>query len=364
VGIVLAEGIIAMVRYFIYLDPSPGGNAVFGVLIGLTLGASILPWSPKQVLLMSGVWIIGSVSSVLLVNPDSVDSIPASVFVYVLITIPGTMISFFRSTRFQDQFELHFIKSEYEQVREELLAAKSIHERAFPEPRMVGSLRFQYIYKPMSQLGGDYVFASVRDETDPESPVTLVLFDVTGHGIAAALTANRLQGELARILGEHPEVLPSELLKLLNRYVCLTLSNSAVLVTAMALRADPRENTLAAANAGHPAGILRLGSGELKHVTASMPPLGVDPTDEFKPRDHTYPFEPGDSMVAYTDGVTEAKGKSGEMFGLEGIERVLAYGWVDGSTRWPENILNGVTQHRAGSATDDILIVDLYRPGA
>lgn len=363
VAIVLAEGLIAMVRYFLYHDPSPGGNAVFGVLIGLTLGASILPWSPKQVLLMSGVWIIGSVSSVLLVNADTVDSVPASVFIYVLITIPGTMISFFRSTRFQDQFELRFVKTEYEQVREELLAAKSIHERAFPEPRMIGSVRFQYIYKPMSQIGGDYLFASVRDPSDPDSPVTLVLFDVTGHGIAAALTANRLQGELARILGEHPDILPADLLLLLNRYVCLTLSNSAILVTAMALRADPMQNTLTAANAGHPAGILRLGSGELKHVNASVPPLGVDPSGTFIPRDHVYPFEPGDSMVAYTDGVTEAKGRSGEMFGLEGIERVLAYGWVDASKRWPENILNGVTQHRAGAATDDILIVDLYRPG-
>jgi uncharacterized membrane protein YidH (DUF202 family) len=363
VAIVLAEGIVAMVRYFIYHDPSPGGNAVFGVLIGLTLGASILPWSPKQVLLMSGVWIVGSVSSVLLVNSESVDSVPASVFIYVLITIPGAMISFFRSTRFQDQFELRFIKSEFEQVREELLAAKSIHERAFPEPRMTGSLRFQYIYKPMSQIGGDYLFASVRDDLDPESPVTLVLFDVTGHGIAAALTANRLQGELARILGEHPDVLPADLLTMLNRYVCLTLSNAAVLVTAMALRADPSENTLTVANAGHPAGILRLGSGELKHVVASVPPLGVDSTSDFSPRDHVYPFEPGDSMVAYTDGVTEAKDKSGEMFGLEGIESVLASGWVDGSSRWPENILNGVTQHRAGTATDDILIVDLYRLG-
>ncbi len=362
VGIVLAEGLIAMVRWFLYRDPSPGGNSIFGVLIVLTLGASILPWSPKQVLVMSFVWIVGSVSSVLLVNSDAVDSVPASVFIYVVITVPGTLISFFRTTRFQDQFDLHFLKSEYEQVREEILAAKSIHERAFPEPRLTGAVRFQYIYKPMSQIGGDYLFASVMDPKDDQSPVTLVLFDVTGHGIAAALTANRLQGELARIIGEHPEIEPAALLVLLNRYVCLTLSDSAVFVTAIALRADPKANTLTAANAGHPVGILRLGSGELKHVDASAAPLGVADGESFAPDDHVYPFASGDSMIAYTDGVTEARNKTGDFFDVEGIERVLSYGWVDASTRWPENILNGVTQHRAGSATDDILIVDLYRP--
>jgi sigma-B regulation protein RsbU (phosphoserine phosphatase) len=282
--------------------------------------------------------------------------------VYVVVTVPGVMISFFRSTRIQDQFDLRFIQTEYEQVREEILAAKSIHERAFPEARLDGAIRFQYIYKPMSQIGGDYLFASVMDPSSDKSPVTLVLFDVTGHGIAAALTANRLQGELARIIGEDPEVEPAALLTLLNRYVCLTLSDSAVLVTAIAMKADPSANTMTAANAGHPDGVVRLGSGELKHVEASSAPLGVVSDDGFMVTDQVYPFAAGDSMVAFTDGVTEARNKAGDFFGLEGIERVLAYEWVDTSQRWPENILNGVKQHRAGSATDDILIVELYRP--
>ncbi len=363
VGIVLAEGIIAMVRWFLYNDPSPGGNAVFGVLIGLTLGASILPWSPKQVLMMSFVWIIGSTASVLIANPDAVDSVPASVFIYVVITIPGTLISFFRSTRFQDQFDLHFLQTEYEQVREEILAAKSIHERVFPDPRLSGQVRFRYIYKPMSQIGGDFLFALVHDPSDECSEVTLVLFDVSGHGIGAALTANRLHGELARITGENPDIGPSELLLLLNRYICLTLTETALLVTAIAMRADPKTNTIRAANAGHPAGILRLGSGELKHAPASAPPLGVIDSKRFAPEDQTFPFAVGDSIIGYTDGVTEARNKSGDFFGMDGIERVLAYGWVDASTRWPENIINGLSQHRAGSATDDILIVELYRPG-
>ncbi len=359
--VIATEGLIAIIRWVVYKDPSPGGDTIIGVLIGLTLGALLLPWTPKQTLGLSILWIVGS-GLALVINKQAEDfSILGAMFAYIVVTIPGTMISFFRSTRLQDQFELHFIKTQYEEVREELQAAKNIHERGFPKPKSSGDIRFTYAYRPMSQIGGDSIFASIEQPGEAKSPLTLVLFDVTGHGLSAALTANRLQGELMRIMGEDPTIDPGELLTKMDRYVCLTLGDSAVLVSAVAFNADPIKGTIRIANAGHPAPILRNARGTTQHFDSTSSVLGVGIGTENKPTVKEHPFLPGDSLIAYTDGVSEAMDQRGELYSTQGVERVLSEDWTEQQERWPEKILTDVEKKRAGSASDDILIVELYR---
>lgn len=359
--IIVAEALIAIIRWLVYRDPSPGGDTVLGVLIGLTLGALLLPWTPKQVLSISAFWIVGSVTSLLVTKHADDFSVPAAVFAYIAVTIPGTMISFFRLTRFQDQFDLHFLQTRYEEVREELQAAKNIHERGFPKPKSSGDIRFTYTYRPMSQIGGDSIFASIERPGDPQSPLTLVLYDVTGHGLSAALTANRLQGELMRIMGEDPVIDPGELLTKLDRYVCLTLADAAILVTAVAINADPKRGTIRVANAGHPAAIYRNARGGTQCFGSTSPVLGVGLGAENKPSVEQHPFLPGDSLIAYTDGVSEAVNQHNELYTTQGVLRVLEEDWIEQAQRWPEKILIDVENKRAGLASDDILIVELYR---
>lgn len=360
--LIIAEGLVAIARWILAVDPSPNEGTVVGVLVGLTMGAALLPWSPRQTLAVSGAWIIASITSLFLFHDGSEDiSVPASIFAYIAITIPGTMISFFRMSRFQDQFELHFIQSKYDEVREDLQAAKAIHERGFPKPKSSGQVRFTYVYKPMSQIGGDSVFASIEDPGHADSAVTLVLFDVTGHGITAALTANRLQGELMRLTGEDATIQPDAILRAMDRYVCLTLADSAVLVSAVAIRVEPKRDLIQVANAGHPAPVLRNGRGALVRIEPSGPVLGVGLEQIMQTRVEEHPFHEGDSLIAYTDGVSEARTGSESMFGTEGVETVLSHDWVEQSKRWPVQILEEVENRRAGGATDDILILETYR---
>ncbi len=359
--IMMAEGVISITRWVLYNDPNPGGDTVIGVLIGLTLGALLLPWSPKQTMALGILWIVSSGLSLLFTEHGDDFSNAGAIFAYIVVVIPGVMISFFRSTRLQDQFELHFIKTQYEEVREELQAAKNIHERGFPKPKTSGDIRFTYVYRPMSQIGGDSIFASIERPGDAQSPVTLVLFDVTGHGLSAALTANRLQGELMRIMGEDPTIDPSELLTTLDRYVCLTLSDSAVLVTAVAVHSDPESGLIRIANAGHPAAILRTARGSIQEFASTAPVLGVGVGGEIQPKIEEQRFEPGDSLIVYTDGVSESVGQSGEMYQTQGLIEALEGDWNEPGERWPEKILRDVENRRAGSAADDILLVELYR---
>jgi len=359
--VISAEGAIAISRWIIDKNPNPNGDTVIGVLIGLTLGALMLPWTPKQTFTLSGLWIIGSVSSLFFTQHSEDFSIPARIFAYIALTVPGTMISVFRSTRFQDRFELHFLQTKFDEVREELQAAKSIHERGFPKPKSSGDIRFNYVYRPMSQMGGDSVFASIEHPGEQYSPLTLVLYDVTGHGLSAALTANRLQGELMRIMGEEPTIDPGDLLTKLDRYVCLTLSDAAILVSAVAINADPQRQLIRVANAGHPAPILRESRGATRVFESTSPVLGVSSAIENKPIVEEHAFNPGDVIIAFTDGVSESVDHHGELYAVEGVKRVLEEDWIDQSHRWPEKILTDVENRRAGSAADDILIVELYR---
>lgn len=359
--IILVEGLVALARWSIADQDGPSEGALVGVLVGLTMGAALLPWSPRQTLILGLLWIIGASVSMLFAEHPEGFSVPAAIFSYFAVTIPGIMISFFRMSRFQDQFELHFIQSKYDEVREDLQAAKSIHERGFPKPKSSGEVRFTYVYRPMSQIGGDSVFASIQDPGDTNSSVTLVLFDVTGHGITAALTANRLQGELMRLTGENPAIEPGELLSAMDRYVCLTLADSAVLVSAVAARVVPAEGVIRVANAGHPAPILRDARGQLTRINPSGAVLGVGVEQILQSKVEQFPFVEGDSLIAYTDGVSEARTSGHEMFGPEGVESVLSRNWVEQSKRWPIQILEDVENHRAGDASDDILILEIYR---
>jgi serine phosphatase RsbU (regulator of sigma subunit) len=368
--LVASSAAIAIVRRSVGIDPGPGGHALATMLIAHTAGALMLPWSPRQALMLAVGWVAVSGASLVWLEPAGPTSRWAEMFATVSVTVPGTMIAFFRSTRIRDRFTVRVLEDRFARVREELSAARHIHEGAFPRPRYSGLVRFAYEYRPMSQIGGDYLFACADRASDPNSPVTLVLLDVTGHGIPAALTVNRLQGELARLVAEHPGLGAGALLELLNRYVYLTMGEQSVFVTAVALRADPgavgaadRPGTVELANAGHPPVLVRRANGAIETMGATATVLGAQEPDDYRARAVTMPFGPGDSVIAFTDGVTEARGSDGRMFGVEGVRALVEAGRIDPARRWPELLAKAVEKHQPGNPTDDTLIVELFRTG-
>ncbi len=360
-GLVVVSTLIAVLRRTVGIDPGPGGHALATMLVAHTAGALMLPWSPRQALGVAGVWAAVSSLALILVNHDDATATGAAIFATLAVAVPGTMIAFFRASRLHDRFRVRVLEDRYARVREELSAARAIHEGAFPQPRSSGEVRFAYEYHPMSQIGGDYVFAAADDRADPRSPVSLVLLDVTGHGIPAALTVNRLQGELARLVAEHPGMGAGFLIEQLNRYVYLTLAEQSVFVTAVAIRTDPAKSTLEVANAGHPPVLLRRVSGAIETYGASATVLGAQDPKEYFAKPTTVTFAPGDALIAFTDGVTEARSPDGRMFGVEGVRGVIEAGRPDPNRRWAQLIAQSVEKHRPGKPTDDTLIVELYR---
>src|SRR5690606_35391330 len=129
--------------------------------------------------------------------------------------------------------------------------------------------------------------------------------DVSGHGVGAALAVNRLHGELLRFFAQHPDGSPGRLLTALNDYSLVALSPQAVYSTALCLRVDPHAGTLTWASAGHPPAFLRRADGRIEPIESTAVMLGVIDGESFQPNEQSCAIQPGDRILAYTDGASE-----------------------------------------------------------
>jgi sigma-B regulation protein RsbU (phosphoserine phosphatase) len=211
----------------------------------------------------------------------------------------------------------------------------------------------------MRQIGGDILYVHPPDQSGADR-VSVVLIDVNGHGFGAALMANRVIGEVQRLFAEDPDAAPHQILAALNRYVRLTLARDSVFATALCLRADATAGTLEYANGGHPPAFLRRADGSVTRLDPETYLLGVHDGDDYCPDCRRCPFDPGDALLAYTDGATEARDPAGQMLTIAGLTHL--FNQLDSPPdRWPATLLNQVLTHRRAPAQDDTMMVSLYR---
>lgn len=339
------------------------GPGIFGAMATHFLACCFLPWTPGQALKPLVVLVGVNALSLTLFGNQPVPIKLVAIGLSPLVGVPGALISWLRHSRRLEQFKIRSLANRYGEFRRELMDARRIHESLFPKPKAEGDVHYAYLYEPMRQIGGDYLFVAQSPTDDGRREVTsAVVIDVTGHGIPAALTVNRLHGELSRLFAEDPGIRPGDVLKLLNRYVHLTLASHSVYVTAVCFRVDPAKHTVEYASGGHPTAFLRAVDGTIEELASTAFVLGACPDADFDSDPKTVRFGPGDSLIAYTDGALEAKDKDGRMIGTRGLQRVVATPSHCPSGSWPQVILNLVEQHRYGPPDDDTLVIEIFRP--
>jgi serine phosphatase RsbU (regulator of sigma subunit) len=286
-----------------------------------------------------------------------------SILASPLTALPGAAICWWRQSRFRDKFHFQMLKGRYGEIKQELGYARKIHESLFPAPVGTGSVRMDYRYEPMRQIGGDYLYARLSPVAGRAEPIMhLALIDVTGHGIGAALTVNRLHGELDRQFGERPDASPGDVLTGLNSYLHHSLSLHSVYATALLVRIDPNAGTLTWASAGHPPAFVRTVDGKIEQLDSTTLVLGACKGDDFDHGEMSMRFLPGDAMISYTDGAIECRDADGKMMGVAGMRRVVASAVPDAEGGWASSVLRAVDQFRAGPLADDTLVVEVWRP--
>lgn len=351
--------------HFLVSGVSAGmGAACLQAALLLFFACVLLPWSARQATVVAASLVGAHVLALLLQGRSLSQTIGWPMLSSGLFTL-SVLIAWFKHSRYTQQFKFAVIQQRYGEVRRELTDARKIHEALFPGKIESGELRMSYEYEPMRQIGGDYLYAHQGPGVAGGRRLNIVLVDVTGHGIPAALTVNRLHGELERVFAEDPAIDPGRVLNLLNRYVHLTLATHSVYVTALCIRIDSGVNTLEYASGGHPPAFLVAADGTIRELQSTALVLGACAAPDFDAAPVAMEFACGDAVVAYTDGAIEARDRSGRMLGVQGFLRLVAS--MTGASRasdfsWAKQILSSVEQFRYGPAADDTLVVEITRP--
>ena len=241
------------------------------------------------------------------------------------------------------------VRKAYDAVDRELQVVadiqRSLLARELPK---VPTLALAVHYQTSRRAGGDYYdFFEL-----PEGRWGFLIADVSGHGTPAAVMM-AVTHSIAHTLHEEPDP-PSKLLDFVNRHLARRYTNgTGTFVTAFYGIYDPRLRTITYANAGHnPPRHKRAGSIVLGSLEGGINlPLGIDPDETYS--DCAQKFWPGDALIFYTDGITEARSRTGELFGPDRLDRILLAGEADAKALATETI-RAVEDFTGGAApTDD-----------
>jgi hypothetical protein len=355
IGLILLDGLFVIV---LRAAGIPGYNLAFFWLSHL-IACCVFPWTVWQAVSpVIYILAISALSKIGIEGKKALDTL-MGVVAFMLFATPAVFICWYRFSQRMQVSSAKFFQHRYGMLRQELAYARQIHESLFPQPIADGPVRLSYRYEPMRQIGGDYLHC-VRT---PDGRLSVVVLDVTGHGIPAALTVNRLYGEIDLRFADEPDISPGELLARLNRYVHLTLAKHSIYVTALCMRVDPNAGTVEYASGGHPPAFLRGSDGTVRELMPTTFVLGACRDKDFDPAQTSVEFLPGDSLVAYTDGAIEARGPDGKMLRIAGFQAALATSAGVPNGSWAEHLLALVAGHRAGAPPeDDTLVLEIYRP--
>jgi serine phosphatase RsbU (regulator of sigma subunit) len=242
-------------------------------------------------------------------------------------------------------------------MRQELDAAREIQLSMLPlESPRLDWLDVASLSLPATEVGGDYYdFFELGG-----GRLAVVAGDVAGHGVASGLMLAGLRSGLT-LLAEDMER-PVEVMARLDRLVKQT-SRRRTLVTLAILLLDGSRDWATLANAGHPPLLRRTAAGEVEEVALESLPLGVALEGGFAGRE--VPFERGDVLLLYSDGLYELPGGDGEAYGIERLHRSLAGVPADVGAQGIRDALLADLWAFKGEAPqqDDITFVVLKRRG-
>jgi phosphoserine phosphatase RsbU/P len=216
--------------------------------------------------------------------------------------------------------------------------------------------RIHYRYKPAGIVSGDY--CDVIPPATVDGKLIFLLGDVSGKGVAASLLMTHLHAMFRSLAGIDLEL--DKLLEMANRVFCesTTAGQYATLVCGRI----GSDGEIEIASAGHFPALL-VAKDSVKRIAATGLPLGMFTTSRYTV--HRAHLELDDSLLLYTDGISEANNPSGEEFGIGGISLSAGerHGWA------PEELvtacLSDVEKHSSGiRQADDQTLMAIQRSSA
>jgi serine phosphatase RsbU (regulator of sigma subunit) len=240
-------------------------------------------------------------------------------------------------------------------IQKELETARQIQLSILPSviPKIEG-LDIAARYIPMTSVAGDFYDFILVDEKH----IGILVADVSGHGMPAALIASMLKIALSSQVAHAAD--PAQVLSGLNQALCGKFQHH--FVTAAYLFVDMQNRTLTYAGAGHPPLLLWGGSKAVRSVEENGLFLGKFSFATYSSVE--LPLTAGDRILLYTDGIPETTNPAGVEFGTDGFKQFLETEQSTSADNFADQLLGELSRWSArGLATDlddDVTIAAIY----
>jgi sigma-B regulation protein RsbU (phosphoserine phosphatase) len=274
----------------------------------------------------------------------------------VVVLIVGCIIHFYNQTRAmlerrnrELQHTVEAGKTQSQEQEQEMRKAREIQEGLLPkEIPQIRGLEIAGVWQPARAIGGD--FYDVVKFSDRKMGVCIG--DVVGKGISAALLMANLQASFRAFTSEL--ISPGMLVGKMNGVLCNNIAADKF-VTFCYCTIDVTEGKLTYAGAGHWPPILVRRSGEAIVMRDGGPPLGIFPGGLYE--DTSLDLGPGDQLIFYTDGLTEASDSDGVEFGERRLVELGGRNLRLSAQQLLETIVKEVTRFSTGNFQDDLTMV-------
>jgi serine phosphatase RsbU (regulator of sigma subunit) len=248
-----------------------------------------------------------------------------------------------------DNAKMHEAALLQRELARDLELAREVQKGFLPDraPELPGYVFFDY-YQPANHIGGDYYDYIPL----PDGRLGVVVADVVGHGVAAALLMSKLSASVRFCAVMESE--PAKALTRLNRTLSPELFDGRFVTLVMVI-IDSRSHEMTVVNAGHMAPLLRRGDGSMTDLGANISglPLMVDSGVAYE--QYLHKLAAGDCVVMFTDGITEAMNPQGELYGTDRLRQHIG---ASDPCKVGELVIEDVEQFMENrAAKDDMCLV-------
>jgi phosphoserine phosphatase RsbU/P len=208
------------------------------------------------------------------------------------------------------QAQLHERALKQKEMERDMKLATDVQHSLLPDqrPELAGYDFFDY-YQPAAQVGGDYFdYIELLD-----GRIAIVVADVVGHGVAAALLMAKLSAETRFALFSEPT--PAAAVTRLNERICAT--NMQRFVTMIMVVLDATKHRATIVNAGHMAPLVRRVNAQIEEPSEKIAGLPLGVTDALGYEQCDVEIAAGDTLTLFTDGVNESIDLSGVFYTID-----------------------------------------------
>lgn len=257
-------------------------------------------------------------------------------------------IDFLRSAA--DQLDIGIDRIRQQRDEGDLAQARAIQQTLLPRemPRVAG-LDVSGVWLPAREVGGDYYDLLKLGENE----LAICIGDVAGKGMPAALLMSGLQASVRVTAVESRS--PRELCERVRRVIVTSLSGGRFVTFFYAI-VDTAAMRIRWCNAGHNAPILARKDGSVVRLEAGGPALSRLLRDQ-PFTESEIALQPGDRLVLFTDGVSEAQDDSGEMYGEQALETLVAASHAASAHDLQQEIVDAAVRFSIGELEDDVTVV-------